>query len=265
MIRFALKAVPIWLAATMLSGAAGCADSSIEMTVARDGSATLQIKSMSSAEGREKLRDALPLLKIFGMQTGMAEMMLQQAESNQPLPRKDFEEMARAFGPGVKLTALTRTRDGASRGFRAEYRIPDVSKLQMLAEKDGSGVKFDFVRGKNPILKILPARGAQSRPTLGWPKADSIQALDGVVAPWLRELRARAVVKVAGRIQQTNGRQEGASTVVLATVQGRKMRAADMIALMSLHGIQDVEALHRNPPAGIFVENPARPLIIRFE
>lgn len=253
-------------AALGLLAAAGCSESTLELAVARDGSAVLTIVSAAHPDELDRIRPMLPAFQAMGFDTSFFEALRAAQDPDAALPREAFVNFGRQWGGELRLDRLERFPAGSgATGVRAVYRAADVRKLQWTPHAGRRDrLRFDFVGGKSPIFKIIPE--TEGRSNLGQPANRSIQALDGWIASALDTLRARAVVRVDGVIRQTGARRRaGDRAIVLADFNGPAMNLDTVMRIGQMRTLADAHALSLQPPEGVFLESPARPIIIRFE
>ena len=246
---------------------AGCAECDIDLRVSPKGSAVMTVQAVAAPEDLDQIKPWIPALRAMGLDMSLTEALLAAHDSKAPLPRAPFESFARAFGPDLQLDHVERMARGKKSGVRAVYRAADVSRIRWSAPAPARDrVSVHFTPGRAALLRVIPEAPAGSHPTLGPDGGFSIQALDGVISDALKPLRGRVTVSVEGRILQTSAaRKSGNSSVVIAEFDGRRMGVDSLLRLASVKGLADAGQLSTKPPAGVFLENPAQPLVIRFE
>jgi hypothetical protein len=249
-----------------LLATAGCSESVMELAIGRDGSAVLTMASAAHRDELARVRPMLPAFQAMGFDTSLADALWAAQDPNAALPREAFENFAKQWGGTLRLDRLERfTLDSGAIGVRAIYRAPDVRALQWTPQPGRRDrLRFEFVGGKSPIFKIVPE--IEGRSNLGQPASRSIRALDGWIASALDTLRARVVVRVDGVIKQTGARRRaGDRAIVLAEFNGHEMNLDTVMRIGRVRTLGDAHVLSLQPAAGVFLESPARPIIIRFE
>jgi hypothetical protein len=255
----------IFLLAGLLAMASGCSDSTAELTVRKDGSARIVLRSSAAAAGREHLRKTLPLIEMMGVNTELPRLLLDQGSADAPLDTRELEAWAKEFGPGVRMVSSRRIAGQGRSGFEAVFRADRIRDVRIQGTPaSAGGVAFDFVAGDAPILKIIPRAGVESEG--GFENSGILfQALDDVVAPLMNGFRLKTTVRVEGRILQAGAeRMEGGSSVVLLDLAGSRMNAAGLAELMGVKSVADLARLRRRGLPGIHVANLRTPLVIRF-
>lgn len=259
--------ISAWILAGFALFLAGCAECEMDLKVSRQGSAVLTVQAVAAAEDLEAIEPMIPALRAMGLDMSLTEALLASRNPSAPIPRAPFVNFARSFGPELKLDRVERTARGGKSGIRAVYRAADVSRLAWKAPAPAQDrVRMHFTPGRAALFRIVPDMAAGSRPTSGQDEGFSIQALDGLISAALKPLRARVTVSVEGRILQTSAaRKAGDSSVVIADVDGRRLGVDALLRLGSTKGLSDAGALAAKPPAGVFLQDPTQPLVIRFE
>lgn len=248
-------------------GLAGCAECEMDLKVSRTGSAVMTVQAIAAPADLEQIEPMIPALRAMGLDMSLTEALLAARDPSASIPVAPFQNFARAFGPDLKLDRVERVaRDGKS-GMCAIYRAADVSKLHWQGSpQTRDRLRIHFTPGRAALFRMIPETAAGRDPTLGSKEGFSIQALDGWISAALKPLRGRVTISVDGRILQTSAsRKSGDSSVVIAELDGRRMGVDSLLRLGSAKGLSDVGAWAEKPPAGVFLQDPTQPLVIRFE
>ncbi|MBP7275211.1 MAG: hypothetical protein KBA51_03300 [Kiritimatiellae bacterium] len=263
-VRARILACVAGIAFSMLTG---CAECELDLAVSKQGAAVMTVQAVAAPEDLDRIKPLVPTLRAMGMDMSLTEALLAARIPSKEIPPAAFENFARMFGPKLQMDGVTRTSVGRKTGVRAVFRAARVSDLYWSSSgQAGDRVGFHFVPGRAAIFRILPPAAADAHPTSGQKDRGSIQALDKLLGAALAPLRARVTVTVDGQILQTSAaRKSGASSVVVAQADGRRMGLDTLMRMSTVKSVGDIQAIAERPPAGVFLENPVQPLVIRFE
>ena len=255
---------------------AGCADGSAEIKVTRNGSGTISLRLVSPRDAQQRVRQVAELLRRFGFEDTGLMGQLSGGGGDQPFAsREGMAAFGRQLGPQVRMTDYRRITQGAAdEGIAAEYAFPDIRGVRWRPAADpaqarnASGLAFDFARGTGGcLLKVIPLVHAKRRAAAAnAPGLLQMPGADTVLENFLSGLRMRLTLRVEGTILRTNAQQKPtASTVTLALLEAARMRSEDFPHLLAVREFDDAVELQRQRTPGIFLQNPAEPLVVLFK
>ncbi len=163
---------------------------------------------------------------------GIAKMMMN---------RKAIEKRAKKMGEGVRLKSLQSISEKDGVGYKAIYSFKDISKIKLeqnpgnklpgTAGKKGGrvdeNIRFGFKKGKVSELIIKRPIKAKSAITKTRKKTKKDKKIDKMQFDVLKKVfegfRMRIVVKVKGRLIETNATHRKKNTIILVNLDFEKM------------------------------------------
>ena len=245
---------------------AGCAECELDLAVSRHGSGVMTVQALAAPADLDRIQPLVPALRSLGLDMSLTETLWASQDPSLPIPTRALENFARMFGPDLRLERVVRASEGGKSGIRAVFRTDHVSKLRWMSPGNPpEPVQFNFVPGRAPIFRMIPPRAVDSRPASGSAAGGSIRAMDGLIGAAMAPFRGKVTVTVDGKILQTSAaRRAGPSSIIIAQADGRRMGWDTLRRLASVKRVSDARGLSAQPPAGVFLEDPSQPLVIRF-
>ncbi len=249
--------------------ATGCLEIKMKFLVKKDGSGTLTMETVISAEGAKK---------IAGM-GGMG-----GAEAGDPIAKmkkdmmdtKKLAEAAKQFGTGVKFVKATpiEKADG-SFGVKAVYSFADINTVSMDKVNPGGGggggmnlgITFAFAKGATPKLIIQSKK--EAKPTT--PKkvpTDAEIDMQLMQMQMMAGMKIKVSVKVDGTISKTNAKyvNKKKDEVLLMYMDVDKMMAdKEKLKKAIKMGMDDPSVLIKAGVAGVKIEKPGKKVEILFK
>ena len=260
-----------------LSG--GCLDSTVTLSLNRDGSGSVTLEECYSprltialgGNDRSGATNTLPggvFTQTVAFVTGVA------------------EDRAKEFGGGVQLVSLRR-KIGPNKGagFSAVYAFDDVNRLRIglnaggcrRGDDDWEGARFrndltsysfDYAAGDVSALVIKPA--------LALPKTamtNDVEALpeakERMARRMLKGFRTRFVVQLNGIMAETDGKggaRDGMNSLTVVDFSmDRLLSSSNGMKLAFSPDPKDQAALSATNIPGVFVSDPSKPITVRFD
>ncbi|MCB1054698.1 MAG: hypothetical protein KDD11_04210 [Acidobacteria bacterium] len=214
------------------------------LLVSTTGCLSLDLLLKVAPDGTGRLFTEVRIQKAY---LQMAEGLLGDDTSGQPgaggmFSDDNLERMAARLGEGVQLVSSKVVEDDTSRGVRAEFSVPDVTKLSLgeLPVSPTRG-KTQFTLepakdGRSSVFSLTfpPVEGKQGQPLMSG--ADVAQMKD-----LLQGLKIDFAIEVPGKIIETNS----------PFVQGNRVTVASLDLDQLLASPKAVETLTSTPAASV--------------
>lgn len=231
------------VAATAALGAAlalsACFESEQVITVKKDGSGTIEAKTILGAQ-------MAGMIKMAQQQGG------EEAAKDPLTDPAELKKQAAKMGEGVEFVKVEPLKfDDGRMGAVATFKFADIRRVKMVpgegpnvgseeaegAGKEESPIRFGFTPGDNPKLTITmpPQKKEEAKAEAkkegddeAEPKVDEAagdEAAMAMMAPMMQGMRVTMKVKVEGEITKTDATHKDGSTVTLMDLDMGKLFA----------------------------------------
>jgi len=268
----------------------GCIDSQIYISLAPDGSGTIEFKTVVTKEGISRVGPIVGALASANLLDGdMAADVLGIQDG--VLPVKEvlavigFDTMAGLgplFGPGVHLYDYIPYDSPEFVGFRAMYRFKDLNQIRLGSPGNQEQsvppwmYKFAFHPGSwNQVLLIPPHRESHvGKPTVRTRFDALLTAL--AAAPVAKqkileefgEAQATIILALPGTLGRSSARYRipgETSRIVLFGAQAKRMTdGIDVLRVLNVRSPSDLSVLYHENRNGVVLQNPLKPMVIEF-
>jgi hypothetical protein len=217
----------------------GCIDTSTRITLAPDGSGTIEKTIVLS----KHLIDLMMGMGAKGDAASIEQGMLSEA---------GLKAAARRMGSGVSFVSAEKITTEKGDGYKALYDFTDISKVKIdenpaadvtlpSGGSMGGGaqatapeyVTFFFARGSPAKLTIIapkPPASSTKAPVTRKPSSSAeTEQMMATLRPLYEDMRVALSVEVQGKITQTNARFVSGSTVTLMDLDFSKILADEAV------------------------------------
>jgi hypothetical protein len=198
----------------------GCINSTTLIKVKPDGSGTIEQSLLMNTATLKTLTGGL---EVQG-----------QAKPSTPFSQAEFEKMAQALGPGVRLVSTTPVTEGGFEGAKAIFAFDDIKAVRVQQDPSvpapagatpsskSAPVTFGFTRqGSSSVLTVTVDDSGISKPAPApdKPAAAMDPAMLGMMKQVLRGFKVGIDLEVDGKIVKTNADYVNGSRITLLELE----------------------------------------------
>ncbi len=244
----------------------GCLEITSTINVNKDGSGTIEIKQVMTAQ-------ALQQMKQMGGQGKTDKEML--------VNKEEMEQVGKSLGPDVKLKEIKYIeKEDGSKGSLAIFTFKDISKVkfgQLKSKKgkvsteggdDSITYTFNVAKdGDSTVLTIIPKAPEAKTDTEKKKPTEQELAQAMRTMKMMGGLKMQQLVEVNGKIVKTNATHvsKDKDAVCLLYLNMDKLMENEAALKKMLMNQDDFAAMAKIDAKGIKVEDPKKKITIRFK